>query len=136
MTPRETNLRPRVDKFVVAFALNVGMLWHTDKGTDFWDCLCPLELGVLAAGQKCRTVPSMFKLALVQKASDCRGKGIRRAGQLLVGMQIKKPRTTAEATVDEKKCGQTGEQMQCYNYWLSMRCYFQNHRQYAIVNRR
>lgn len=117
--------RQSIEMFVMSCFTNIGILWHCRVGEKFWNSVCPLSTGVLSSGQKRpRRVPAMFKQALVDNASECRGKGVRTAGQLLVGIQVGQRHSVGHHRLSESKNGQDAEYWYAYNYWLSMRYRF------------
>jgi hypothetical protein len=115
--------RGRIDAFISGCLSNIAQLWHCRLGSDFWEAACPLESSILCGPFRTRRVPGMFKHALVRAAAAQRGKGVRRPGQLLVGVQLLKKRKGLPV-LEDNKAGLDSERFNCWNYWLSMRIAF------------
>ena len=110
----------RVQDFITGCLKNLCMLYHCRLGPTFWGRASPLEMAIAHSSVRSRRVPAMFKKAVVESASNIRGKGIRRPGQLLVGMMASK-RAKGLPVIVECTAGVDFERFNAWNYWLSLR---------------
>jgi hypothetical protein len=117
---KRSKVRDRIDALVGGCLSNITVLWHCRLGQVFWNAFCPLEAALLKGAQRIRRLPLCFKSALIKATTADRGNGVRRPGQLLVGIQAMKKRR-GETSLSANQAGLDCERFNCWNYWLSLR---------------
>ena len=112
--------RSRMNALFKDLTFQIGLFVEVNPLKTPWETICHLNLGVLkGTSTKSRRIDGGFKHALCTAARNSRGKGVKRPGQILCGLQASK-RGKAASSLSHSS-GYRSELFLIWNYWLACR---------------